>query len=88
MFTPNTQAFTNQTSVTVTHNAGYYPIVQVIDASGTPDTIDFELSHTSTNEFVVSFGVAQSGTILIGVQAISGIAAASYTAPTPQLLGH
>lgn len=57
------QAFNNQTRVTVTHNLGHYPIVQVLDSSSNviqPDTIN----HGSVNAFTVSFSPALSGTIL------------------------
>ena len=58
-----TQTFTTQTSVTVTHNLGLYPLVQVLDNSGNviiPDTIN----HGSTNAFTVSFTPALTGTIV------------------------
>lgn len=57
-----TEAFTNQTSVTVTHNLGYYPVVQVIDDSAVQ--LDAEVTQTSVNAFTVTFAVAQSGTII------------------------
>ena len=58
-----TTPFTNQTSVTVTHNFGNYPIVQVIDGSG----IYMEpasLTHASVNAFTVTFSDSQSGNII------------------------
>lgn len=80
-----TTAFSNQTSVTVTHNLGFYPIVQVIDGSG--NNIDFECKHTSTSELVVSFAVSQSGTILVGSRTGGYLATfegalPSFTAPS------
>ena len=57
------QAFNNQTSVTVTHNLGHYPIVQVLDNSSNviqPDTIN----HGSVNAFTITLSPALSGTIL------------------------
>lgn len=55
--------FTNQTSVTITHNLGHYPIVQILDGSNNliiPDT----LSHGSVNAFTVTFNPALTGTII------------------------
>lgn len=57
------QAFTMQTSVTVTHNLGHYPIIQVIDNGGNL-TEPNSLNHTSVNAFVVTFSPALSGTVL------------------------
>jgi hypothetical protein len=57
----NSQAFTSQTSVTVTHNLGFYPYVWIEDENG--NAIEGFIQHTSTNEFTVTFGVAQSGVI-------------------------
>jgi len=56
-----TQAFTAQTSVTVTHNLGYKPDVWVEDSSGNALTPDIQ--HTSSNAFTVTFGTSQTGTI-------------------------
>ena len=58
-----TQTFVSQTSVTVTHNLGQYPIVQILDGSGNlvgPDT----LNHGSVNAFTVTFTPALSGTVV------------------------
>lgn len=58
-----TQTFVSQTSVTVTHNLGHYPIVQVLDASG--NLIDpNSCNHASVNAFTVTFAPALSGTIV------------------------
>ena len=57
-----TQAFTNQTSVTVTHNLGYKPGVRIEDGSG--NIIDNgDINHASVNAFTITFQDAQSGTI-------------------------
>ncbi len=69
--TQKTESFTNQTSVTVTHSLGYYPIVQVIDSNG--DMIDGEVNHSSVDAFTVVFASAETGTILIGSQTLSSI---------------
>jgi hypothetical protein len=62
---PTTTAvpFTTQTSVTVTHNKGFYPIVQVIDGGGAV-LIPLTITHASTNAFTVTFDVSTSGNIL------------------------
>jgi hypothetical protein len=54
--------FTNQTVVTVTHNLGYRPLVQVLDNSDTIMSADVD--HISINEFVVTMLTPQSGKIL------------------------
>ena len=56
-----TQAFTNQTSVTVTHNLGYKPGVRIEDGSG--DILDGNVNHASVNAFTITFQDSQSGTI-------------------------
>jgi len=57
-----TETFTSQTSVTVTHNLGYYPVVQIID--GSANQVDAEVTQTSVNAFTVTFAIAQTGTII------------------------
>lgn len=56
-------AFTSQTSVTVTHNFGFYPVVNVIDNTGA-QLIPLSLIHASVNAFTVTFSVSTTGTIL------------------------
>ena len=58
-----TQDFTSQTSVVVAHNLGSNPIVQVYDGSGVVLVAD-TITHDSVNQTTVTFGVAQTGTIL------------------------
>jgi len=54
--------FTSQTSVTITHNRGYKPIVWIEDGSG--ELLgSFECNHTSVLAFTITFAVAQSGSI-------------------------
>ncbi len=55
--------FTSQTSVTVTHNLGHYPLVQILDASGNLIQAD-TLNHGSVNAFTATFTPALSGTII------------------------
>lgn len=56
-------AFSAQTSVTIVHGLGHYPIVQVLDAGGnivTPDAV----THSSVNAFTVSMNPALTGTVI------------------------
>lgn len=59
-------AFTGQTEVTVTHNFGAYPVVQVINGSGVV-IAPASITHSSTNAVVVAFGGSTTGTILLSV---------------------
>ncbi|HRH61219.1 MAG TPA: hypothetical protein PL045_11645, partial [Chitinophagaceae bacterium] len=56
------QEFTNETSVIVTHNLGYKPFVQVLDADDV--LIGCTVTHDSNNQFTVTFDGATSGTIV------------------------
>jgi hypothetical protein len=58
-----TQPFLNQTSVTVTHNLGSYPEVQIIDST-LAVLIPLTIVHNSINDFTVTFAVLTSGTII------------------------
>lgn len=60
------QAFSSQTSVTVTHSFGVYPLVQVIDGSGYVQ-VPLNIQHTSVNAFTVTFSSSSSGTIIATV---------------------
>lgn len=60
------QAFSAQTSVTVTHNFGVYPVVQVLDGSGFLE-VPLDVEHTSVNAFTVTFTSSSSGTIIASV---------------------
>jgi len=55
--------FTSQTSVSVTHNLGRYPVVQAIDTGGFW-IIPANVQHTSVNAFTVTFAESTSGTIV------------------------
>lgn len=61
-----TTTFTSQTSVTVTHSFGTYPIVSVFDSNGEV-LIPYSIVHTSTNAFVVTFSIITTGTIISSV---------------------
>lgn len=64
--------FTNQTSVVVTHNLGYYPLVDILDTNGV--LIGGVVTHdTATKNFyTVTFLFSQSGTIITSVPNSSG----------------
>jgi hypothetical protein len=55
--------FTSQTSVTVTHNFGSYPAVQVLDNTGAL-MLPLTVTHSSTNAFTVTFTSSTSGSII------------------------
>ena len=57
------QSFSAQTSVTVTHNFGGYPVVNVIDSAGNV-LVPLTIAHSSTNAFTVTFSESTTGTIL------------------------
>ena len=54
-------SFINQTSITVNHNSGYKPLVQVFSASGSEIIVSIE--HINTSTFIVSSNVSITGTI-------------------------
>jgi hypothetical protein len=64
--------FTSQTSVTVTHNFGSYPAVQVIDDSS-PAALLYPLTitHASANAFTVTFATSTSGNIIATLGGVS-----------------
>jgi len=58
-----TTIFTSQTSVTVTHNFGYYPLIQVMDTS-LLEFIPYSITRSSLNAFTIDFSSSTSGTII------------------------
>ena len=81
-------SFSGQTSVTVTHNFGTYPIVQLID-NATPKAVfvPLNIKHNSLNDFTVTFTASSSGSIIASVgspqpQALTTVAAGTYTTLT------
>ena len=72
----NTTTFTSQTSVTVTHNFGAYPVVNVIDNTGA-QIIPLSVTHNSVNAFTVVFSISTSGTIFSTSGGFSANAAAT-----------
>lgn len=57
-------SFSAVTTVTVTHNFGAYPIVQVLDNTNAV-IIPASITHNSANAVTVAFGSSTSGTILL-----------------------
>lgn len=57
-----TQAFVNSTLVTVVHNLGRRPLVQV--ELGTGQMIYGDVQHQNLNQFSVEFGIQVSGSVL------------------------
>lgn len=53
--------FTGQTLVTVTHNLGYRPFVEVTNIAG--EVVLCAINHTSLNAFIAEFSIPNSGTI-------------------------
>ena len=60
---PVEYTFTNTTSVTITHNKGYIPDVQVILSNG--ELVQADITHTNLNVLVVTFANAISGSVYI-----------------------
>jgi len=54
------------TSVTITHNFGTYPVVQVVDSLGAV-LIPLSIVNNSTNDFTVTFNADTTGVILASV---------------------
>lgn len=67
-FSYSVTAFTAQTSVTVTHNFGNFPVVNVIDNLGAV-IIPLTITHASVNSFTVTFSSATTGSIIASLGA-------------------
>lgn len=76
------QSFTTQTSVTVTHIFGCYPVVQIVDNTGAV-IIPLSIVNNSVDDFTVTFPIERTGTILatVGSPAIESYVfkSANYT---------
>tara|TARA_R110002096_G_scaffold197464_1_gene380809 strand:- start:287 stop:499 length:213 start_codon:yes stop_codon:yes gene_type:complete len=59
---PVSYPFINITSIVITHNLGYFPLVYCI-VNG--ELIMCEVAHTSNSELIVSFALAISGFIFL-----------------------
>ena len=53
--------FTNQASVTVTHNLGKYPAVTVHDSTG--DEVEGQVEHLTINQLVITFSSSFTGRV-------------------------
>jgi hypothetical protein len=60
-------------NITITHNLGFYPAVQVIDDNGEV-VMPITISHSNVNSYTVNFGVTISGYVITsaGVQGTQG----------------
>ena len=59
---PQVHTFANSIQVTITHNKGYFPQVQIL----VNDTLVYaDIRHVSINECVITFINSTTGTILI-----------------------
>lgn len=56
-------SFTNQTSLSISHDFNHHPSVIVIDASG--NLIEAEVQYNSANNILINFATAVSGTVII-----------------------
>jgi hypothetical protein len=60
------QAFTSQTSVTMTHNFAKKPVVNVIDNTGAV-IVPYSIIHASDNAFTVTFTNSTTGSIIASI---------------------
>ena len=79
-------SFSGQTSVTVIHNFGTYPLVQVIDNTGAM-LIPLAVINNTINDFTVTFNASTTGTIMASVgspqpQSVTVVAASTYAVLT------
>lgn len=77
-------SFSAQTVVSVVHNFGTYPIVQVVDNTGAV-LIPQSIVNNTLNDFTVTFTTVVTGTVMASVgspqpQSVVTVAAATYTA--------
>ena len=56
-------SFTNQTSLTITHNFDNTPTVLILDSSGY--LVHAEIRHTSSSQILINFSDSLSGTVII-----------------------
>ena len=55
--------FTDQTSLTITHDFANYPTVIILDSSGY--LVHAEVQHTSSSQILINFSDSLSGTVII-----------------------
>ena len=75
--------FTAQTSVVVTHNLGYYPLVQILDANGVEIGGEVEHDTATKNFYTVTFLYSETGTIITSVPNSSGGDLDSFVSALP-----
>lgn len=56
-------SFTNQTSLTITHNFDNTPTVLILDSSGY--LVHAEIRHASSSQILINFSESLSGTVII-----------------------
>ncbi len=56
-------AFTDQISLTITHDFANYPTVIILDSSGY--LVLAEVQHTSSSQILINFSDSLSGTVII-----------------------
>jgi hypothetical protein len=60
---PVEYSFTNSVQVTITHNLGYIPNVQIMLEDGT--LVYADVKHNSNNELVLTFANAKTGSVVL-----------------------
>jgi hypothetical protein len=77
--------FFSASNVTITHNLGYYPVVQVIDINGEV-IMPITISHSTINSYFVDFGSTVSGYVITsaGTKGDSGSQGPTGPAGGPQ----
>lgn len=73
-----TQDFTGATGVTVTHNFGHKPLVQVLDGTRSEIIPQSVVHAADSNSFAVGFSTPTTGTILVTL----GVGSAGPTGPS------
>ena len=60
---PEVYSFSNSTQVTITHNLGYKPMIEIILSDGS--IAEGQVTHQSLNQVVISFQISLSGEVLL-----------------------
>lgn len=56
-------SFTNQTSLSISHDFSHHPTVIIVDASG--NLIEAQIQYNSSSNILINFAVSVSGTVII-----------------------
>jgi hypothetical protein len=77
--------FFSASNILITHNLGFYPVVQIIDNNGEV-VMPITISHSNTNSYFVDFGVTTSGYVITsaGIKGSDGAQGATGPAGGPQ----